>query len=226
VRNNVTGEQFSVAYTKEGQGNVWHVGEGANTPSSVGNLVRNGYQGTTTPYKIEGGKLVTPISQEPFSVAIYKVGDTYYGARSNEFGYANYEIIPTPQFVVNPLAAMIDQFSIELGLTQQQKQQIVPMLKQAAPQLAALKKNTSLKPLQKIEQLKQIADSVDTKITPLLNPDQQQKFQAIRDEHRRQLIEKMASTVVQKVGTDLKKVETDAEKVEANIMQKVQADFR
>ena len=226
VRNNVTGEAFSVAYTKEGQGIAWHVGKNADTPSSVGNLVRDGYQGTTTPYKIEGGKLVTTISQDPFSVAIYKLGDTYYGARSNEFGYANYEIIPTPQFAVNPLTAMINQFSIELGLTQQQKQQIVPILKQAAPQLEDLKKKTSLKPLQKIEQLKQIADSVDSKITPLLNPDQQQKFQAIRDEHRRELIEKMASQVVQKVGTDIKKVETDAEKVGADIMQKVQADFR
>ena len=58
---------------------------------------------------------------------------------------------------------MINQFAIELGLTAQQKQQIVPVLKQAAPQLEALKKNTSLKPLQKIEQLKQIADSVDSK---------------------------------------------------------------
>ena len=60
VRNNVTGEEFSVAYTKEGQGIAWHVGKSADTPSSVGNLVRDGYQGTTTPYKIEGGKLVTP----------------------------------------------------------------------------------------------------------------------------------------------------------------------
>ena len=225
VRNNVTGEEFSVAYTKEGQGIAWHVGKSADTPSSVGNLVRDGYQGTTTPYKIEGGKLVTTISQDPFSVAIYKLGDTYYGARSNEFGYANYEIIPTPQFAVNPLTAMINQFSIELGLTEQQKQQIVPILKQAAPQLEALKKNTSLKPLQKIEQLKQIADSVDSKITPLLNPDQQQKFQAIRDEHRRELIEKMASQVVEKVGTDLKKVETDAEKAAADILQKAEAHF-
>ena len=124
---------------------------------------------------------------------------------------------------MNPLTAMINQFSIELGLTQQQRQQIVPILKQAAPQLEALKKNTSLKPLQKIKQLKQIADSVDSKLTPLLNPDQQQKFQAIRDEHRRQLIEKMASQAVEKAGTDLKKMETDAEKAAANIMQRVKA---
>src|SRR5207249_10552342 len=89
----------------------------------------------------------------------------------------------------------------------------------------SVEKNTSLKPLQKIEQLKQIADSVDSKITPLLNSDQQQKFQAIRDEHRRELIEKMASGVVEKVGTDLKKVETDAEKAAAEILQRAKAEF-
>ena len=60
---------------------------------------------------------------------------------------------------------MINQFSIELGLTQQQKQQIIPILKEAAPRLEALKKNTALKPLQKLEQLKQISDDVDTKVT-------------------------------------------------------------
>ena len=132
--------------------------------------MRDGYQGTTTPYKIEGGKVVTTISQDPFAVTIYKLGDTYYGARSNEFGYANYEMIPTPQFVLNPLTAMLNQFSIELGLNEQQKQQIVPFLQEEAKQLGALKKNTSLKPLEKIEQLKQIGGAIDAKITPLLDP--------------------------------------------------------
>ena len=33
---------------------------------------------------------------------------------------------------------------------------------------------------------------------------QQQKFQAIREEHRRELIEKMASQVMQKVESELK----------------------
>ena len=209
LRNNVTGEDFSVAYTAEGQSNVWHVGERATIPSYVPNVVRSGSEGTTTPYKIENGKVVTNLSQAPFSVSVYKLNDTYYFARSNEFGYANYETILTPKFAGNPLTAMVDQFSIELGLTEQQKQQIVPILKQAAPQLEALKKNTSLKPLQKIEQLKQIADSVDSKLTPLLNPEQQQKFQAIRDEHRRQLVEKLASQVLQKVESKSKSASTE-----------------
>jgi hypothetical protein len=223
VRNNANGEQFSVSYTVDGDSNAWHIGKNATIPSYVGNPIRHGYEGNTTPYKVEGGKVLTKVQQAPYSVTIYKLGDTYYGARSNEFGYANYEIIPSPQFALNPLTAMINQFSLELGLTAQQKQQIVPILKQAAPQLEALKKNTALKPLQKIEQLKEIADSVDSKVTPLLNSDQQQKFQALRDEHRRELIEKMASQAVEKVGTDLKKVETDVEKTAADILQKAKA---
>ena len=193
-----------MSYTAEGQSSVWHVGNASTIPSSVGNPLRDGYQGVTTPYKIENGKVVTTISQDPFAVTIYKLGDTYYGARSNEFGYANYEIIPSPQFVLNPLNAMINQFSIELGLNEQQRQQILPFLQDEAKQLGALKKNTTLKPLEKIEQLKQISGAVDTKITPLLDPGQQKKFQAIRDENRRKMIEEMGSKVAQKAEAAVK----------------------
>jgi hypothetical protein len=166
--------------------------------------MREGYQGTTTPYKIENGKVVTTISQDPFAVTIYKIGDTYYGARSNEFGYANYEIIPTPQIVANPLTAIMNQFAIEVGLTEQHRQQILPFLKEEITKLGELKKNTSLKPLEKIEQLKQISGAVDAKISPLLDPAQQQKFQTIREENRRKLIEEMGSKAMQKVEGEIK----------------------
>ena len=205
VRNNVTGEQFSSYYTSDGDTIVWHIGPGATIPSYLGNPIRNGYQGNTTPYKIEGGKVITKVAQDPYSVAIYKLGDTYYGARSNEFGYANYEMIPSPQFVVNPVTAMLDQFSVELGLTEQQRQQILPFLQDEVKQLGALKKNTSLKPLDKLEQLKKIADDIDAKVTPLLNQQQQQKFQAIREEHRRELIDKLAGQAAQKVESNITK---------------------
>ena len=52
--------------------------------------------------------------------------------------------------------------------------------------------------MEKLEQLKQISDEIDSKITPLLDQQQQQKFQAMREEHRRELIKKMAEQVVQK----------------------------
>ena len=203
VRNNATGDTFSVSYTVDGDSNVWHIGKYTTLPSYLGNPMLNGYQGATTPYKIEGGKLITKVSQDAYSMAIYKLGDTYYGARSSEFGYANYEMIPSPQFVLNPLTAMLNQFSLELGLTEQQKEQVVPILKDTAKQLETLKKNTSLKLEDKLEQLKQIADSVDGKVTPLLNADQQKKFQEIREEHRRELIEKLGGKLVHKVKTDI-----------------------
>jgi hypothetical protein len=205
VRNNVTGEQFSVSYTPDGDMNVWHIGNGATIPSYVGNPMRNGYQGATTPYKIEGGKVITKVAQDPYSLAIYKLGDTYYGVRSNEFGYANYEIIPYPQYVVNPLAALGTQLAIQLGLTEQQKAQITPILKAEMPKLDALKKNTSLKPLDKIEQLKQISGAVDAQITPLLNADQQKKFTEIRDEFRREMIEKLGEKAIGKAETKVRK---------------------
>jgi hypothetical protein len=206
VRNNVTGEQFSIAYTAEGNSNVWHIGKNATIPSWVGNPRRDGYEGVTTPYKIEGGKVVTNISQAPFSVTIYKQGDTYYGARSNEFGYANYEIIPSPQFVLNPVTATLNTFSIELGLNEQQKQQILPFLQDEVKQLGALKKNTSLKPREKVEQLKQIGSAIDAKIMPLLDQQQQKKFQALREEKRREMIEQMGNAAMEKFETKVQQV--------------------
>ena len=203
LRNNVTGEQFSQNFTTEGQTIVFRVGTNAIMPSAFGNVERDGYQGTTIPYQIEGGKLVIPVSQEPYSFTFYKLGDTYYAARSNEFGYANYEIIPAPQIAANPLTALSNQFSIELGLTEEQKKQIVPILQQEIKQLGALKKNTTLSGLQKVEALRKLGVSFDEKISPLLNAEQQQKFQAMREQMRRRMIEEMADKALQKVESEV-----------------------
>lgn len=144
-------------------------------------------------------KLVTYVSQDASSVIVYKLGNTYYGARSNEFGFANYEIIPAPQIALNPVIAISQQFSVELGLTEQQRQQIVPILKDEFKQLEALKKDTSLSGLKKVEQLRGIGKSFDEKVKPLLNADQQSKFQDMREALRKRLIEKMASEAASKV---------------------------
>jgi Spy/CpxP family protein refolding chaperone len=70
--------------------------------------------------------------------------------------------------------------------------------------LGALKKNTSLKPLEKIEQLKQIGSTIDAKIMPILDPAQQKKFQEMREEKRREMIEQMGSGAFQKAETKVK----------------------
>jgi hypothetical protein len=94
VRNTVTGEPFKLRYGADGQSIILHIGRSMTLPSEVGDPVRSSYLGVPTPYSIQDGKLITDVAGTPFTVTIYKLGDTYYGARSNEFGYADYQILP------------------------------------------------------------------------------------------------------------------------------------
>jgi len=201
LRNNVTGEQFSENFTKEGQMVVFRVGENADMPSGFGNVVRDGYQATTSGYKIDGDKLITWVSQDPYAWTFHKLGDTVYAARSNEFGYANYEIIPAPQIAVNPLTEITNQFSTELALTQEQKDTIIPVLEGEIKNLQSLKDNTTLSGAKKLEQLRQAGVSIDEKIKPLLNAEQQPKFQEMRVALRRRMLVKMAQEVGAKLET-------------------------
>jgi hypothetical protein len=102
-RNTVTGEQFKVSYRDDGQHTVYHVGKHVDQPSLIGDVARNGYEGASSAYWIKDGKVVTFLQDHPFEVAYYKLGDTVYGARSNEFGYANYEVLPKPPLLIEPL---------------------------------------------------------------------------------------------------------------------------
>jgi hypothetical protein len=188
------------------------VGAGAVFPSAFGNVERDGYQGTTSAYRIEGGKLVIPVAQDPYAFTFYKVGDAYYAARSNEFGYANYEIVPAPQIAANPLTALSNQFSMGLGLTEEQKKQIVPILQQELKQLGALKTDTKQSGLQKVEALRKLGVSFDEKITPLLNAEQQPKFQAMREQMRRKIVEEMADKALQKVKSAASAMLSDVRK--------------
>lgn len=88
--------------------------------------------------------------------------------------------------MLNPLTARMNQFSIEFGLTEQQKEQIVSIVTQELTQLEALKKNTS------------------EKLKPLLNSEQQPKFQAMREAVRRKMIEKVWNQAMEKAETDMK----------------------
>jgi hypothetical protein len=199
VQNNVTGEQFSRNFHTDGSTIAFRVGFNAVTPSATGKVALDGYEGTTGRYQVQGGKLITWISQEPYAYTFYKLGDTYYAARSNEFGYANYEIVPVPQFALSPLTALSNQFSIELGLTEEQKRQVIPILQQELKQLGELKKDTKLSGLQKAEALRKIGVSFDERISPLLNAEQQPKFQAMRAEMRRRIVEEIVDKAAQKV---------------------------
>jgi hypothetical protein len=103
VRNNVTGVEFNVHYNTNGQSVIYHVGRSATLPSFAGNLAQRGYEGVTAPYSIADGKVLTSFDQDPVEMTVYKMGGTYFAARSNEFGYANYEIVPKAPELLHPL---------------------------------------------------------------------------------------------------------------------------
>jgi hypothetical protein len=127
LQNNVTGVKFRIIFGESGSANATemltpfdpkyetskfgpnqgqnrfnYAGRSALQPSEVGDPAASSYLGLTSPYYVNNGKLVTQLLGTPLEITAYKLGDKYYGARSNEFGYANYEIIPEPK-ELNPL---------------------------------------------------------------------------------------------------------------------------
>jgi Protein of unknown function (DUF3604) len=127
VQNNVTGTRFKITYSasgianatqtltpidpayvtskfapNQGQTQIQFVGRETVQASAGGEAAKASYLGTTSPYYINNGKIVTVLAGTPIEITPYKLGDKYYGARSNEFGYANYEIIPEIK-ELNPL---------------------------------------------------------------------------------------------------------------------------
>jgi hypothetical protein len=97
LQNNVTGSQFQITFSasdqNQGQALVDYAGRNAIQPSAVGNAAQASSLGLSSPYYINNGKIVTVFAGTPIEVTSYKLGDKYYWARSNEFGYVNYEII-------------------------------------------------------------------------------------------------------------------------------------
>ncbi|MBE2241409.1 MAG: DUF3604 domain-containing protein, partial [Burkholderiaceae bacterium] len=96
LQNNVTNDKFMIAWNKDGQSQIKYVNPKAAQPSLVGDIDRQGYLGLSNAYRIEGGKIVSYVGSAPYESVVYKLGDKYFVARSNEFGYANYELVPVP----------------------------------------------------------------------------------------------------------------------------------
>jgi hypothetical protein len=119
VQNNVTGEKYQIIYGRSGRNpsgkpanpvepgyitekfsdnqgeyQARYVGSRFQEPSQFGPIADRSYLGESGAYFINNGKIVTSMVGTPIETAVYKVGNKYMGVRGNEFGYANYEIIP------------------------------------------------------------------------------------------------------------------------------------
>jgi len=93
VHNTVTGQRFEILYGTTGRRLVTAVNGKPSALVEAGELMHAG----DLQYEIRDGRLVTDIDGTAFEVTVYKLGDKYVAARSNEFGHANYEVEPMKQ---------------------------------------------------------------------------------------------------------------------------------
>lgn len=96
IVNNTTSRGFKVRYDKQGYSLLTNMGRTMLLPSLTGNVSFTGYQDLSTPYTIKNGRIVTMVCGKPIKLTVYKLGESYYMARSNEYGYANYELLSKP----------------------------------------------------------------------------------------------------------------------------------
>ena len=92
AKNTVTGQRFEILYGSTGRRMMVSIDGKRLEPGDLFHPNHQMEAGSPAPYEIKDGQLVTTLDNAPFAVTVYKVGDKYVAARSNEFGYANYEV--------------------------------------------------------------------------------------------------------------------------------------
>lgn len=102
LKNTVTGGIFRIVWDKNGQRTFWNINPRDDQPQHFGFAAQDSYQGLSTSYEIKDGKVMESFGNAPLSWTAYKSGDKTLLARSDEFGYVNYEVIPVPANLINP----------------------------------------------------------------------------------------------------------------------------
>jgi hypothetical protein len=93
LRNNVTGDRYEILYGTTGRRLITRVNGKQPDPGQMGDVLHAGELGSASRYEIKGGQIITTLGNTPYEATVYKVGDKYSGVRSNEFGFANYELV-------------------------------------------------------------------------------------------------------------------------------------
>jgi len=92
VRNRVTNQNFDVLFGEHGQRVITELNGGPPKADDVLQIMHPSTSGSTADYEIKNGHIITTIDGSPFELTVYTSSDKYVAARSNEFGYANYEV--------------------------------------------------------------------------------------------------------------------------------------
>ena len=77
-------------------------------------------------------------------------------------------------------AAKLEAISQQLNLTPEQKAKVLPILRDEAPKVEAIKNDNSLSKMQKVQQIRAIHQQTDPQMKAILSPEQYQKLQGIR----------------------------------------------
>jgi len=86
-------------------------------------------------------------------------------------------------------AAKVEAIAQQLNLTPEQKAKVLPILRDEAPKVQAIKNDNSLSKIQKVQRLRAIHQQTDPQMKAILSPEQYQKLQAIRQQTIREAME-------------------------------------
>jgi hypothetical protein len=92
VRNTVTDQTLDVLFGLDGQRVITELNGGLPNAGDLLQVMHASVSGSSASYEIKDGHIVTTIEGTPFELTVYRSGDKYVAARSNEFGFANYEV--------------------------------------------------------------------------------------------------------------------------------------
>jgi Spy/CpxP family protein refolding chaperone len=84
----------------------------------------------------------------------------------------------------------LEALSKQLNLTPEQKVKLFPILKAEAPKLQAIKDNTSLTGMQKLEQIRALHEQTAPEVKAILTPAQYEQLQTIRQQEIQEMIRK------------------------------------
>ena len=98
---------------------------------------------------------------------------------------------PSPGGAASPAVQRLQQMAQQLNLSESQKDKILPILMREAPKAKAIKEDPTLPKNEKVARLMEIRNSTDDSIRPILTPDQQMKFDQIRQEQRQQMLQQL-----------------------------------
>jgi hypothetical protein len=100
-------------------------------------------------------------------------------------------LLAPPSYAQNQGAmSKLESISAQLSLTPQQKAKVLPILAEEGPKVEAVKNNTSLSKIQKMEQLRAVHQQTDPQMKAILSPAQYEKLKAIRQQAIQEAIQK------------------------------------